>query len=753
MFWVKVSISYILITSMCHTLIIKDEIKKYISEIFKKNNIKIGVEEIFDYNWRFSNFNSEQKEIINSCTEFFYFIKHNENFEVIDKMFNNIDTNVENIKIEFIEKKSFLISIIIFKSFLNYSPVYISNFGEYKNSDKLLDYCVETYISYCVFNDLDYVSKKKIRSVFYICFYLLIKAGIIKEKKIKVNKFLNKFWKIEINNKKICEYQNFRISYVSFKIKKKKDDTYLVGSLFWNVYDIYSKNFYSDTKFNITKEEYLDLLIKRYLYIDVEHFKWIKKIYNEEINDLDDINKELINTLDEKNWNIETKNNIIINQKKYSKKIENIVLHNFLNTNFNEKDKIYFPFYFDFRGRKYYNSIIGPTQNKILRFVYHYGWYNQEDFSNIIKIDRIYYFQEKIKFFCDKNKLEYNDIFLENYFWLLIGIGKFKIVKSKIEIKDEEIINCGIEIIENKEIESFENIEKIEITHYWKIMETLTTTNINNIKKRIISKDGTASVYQISTILLKPKDQNSLKWINLYNKNSWIDTYSFIIKKFKEDSKINNEEINIFDRKSTKKILMTIPYSIGKSSSYNYFIEELKNLKIEHKQYKNLKKIHNKFYDYVKNNFEMNYLYSISTKEHINKIMDEYLKIRNIPIYTETGRTDLSYKKMERKTIDLIFEMKINENIIKERIVKLIMIPSNSIDYSQTSVSLGANLRHFYEADLLRITEIYLNYSINSIHDAELIDFNSCSKLILIKNRIFKELLPEYDVYSIFIII
>ena len=90
--------------------------------------------------------------------------------------------------------------------------------------------------------------------------------------------------------------------------------------------------------------------------------------------------------------------------------------------------------------------------------------------------------------------------------------------------------------------------------------------------------------------------------------------------------------------------------------------------------------------------------------------------------------------------------MKINDKIIKERITKLITIPSKSIDYKQTNIALGANLRHFYEADILRITEIYLGYSINSIHDAELIDLMSCSKLILIKNRIFGELLSDYKI-------
>jgi len=712
------------------------------------------IRDIFEKNWRILDLSSEQKEALNSCTEFFYFIKNEENFEIIDEIYKNIENNSDAIKIFIKEDKNFLITIIIFKSFLSYSPIYTSNFGEFKNSDKLLDYCVEMYTSYCVFNGVEEQTKRRIRGYFYICFYLLIKSNVVEEKKIKKEKFLSKFWKIKIKNKEIYKYENFKISYNPFRIKKVKDETYLIGLFFWNVYNIYSKNFCSDTKFNIKKEEYLDLLIKRYLYIDVSHFDMIKKLKNKNEDNLEQLNAQLTKIMKEENWSIESKKKIEEIQKKYSKKIEDQVLENFINTEFNEKDKIYFPFYFDFRGRKYYNSVIGPTQNRTLRFVYHYSWYNKEDFSNIIKIQKILDFEKKINCFCEKNKLEYSEIFLENYFWLLIGIGKFKIDKKEIEIKDEKIIDMGIKIIENIEIiENFDLEEKIEILHYIEIMKSLKTEKIEEIRKRVISKDGTASVYQISMILLKPKNQESFKWINLYNKNEWVDTYSYIIKKFKEDTKVKDECIEIFDRRTTKKVLMTIPYSIGKTNAYKYFIEEIEKMNIDYKKLKNLKKIHDKFYDYVKNDFEKKYLYEENTKNYIKKIMEKFLEIRNIYVSTETAETNLAYKKLEKKTMDLIFEMKINETIIRERIVKLIKKTSKSIDYHQTNISLGANLRHFYEADLLRITEIYLNYSINTIHDAELIDFNSCSKLILIKNRIYKEIFPEYEISSIFIII
>lgn len=205
--------------------------------------------------------------------------------------------------------------------------------------------------------------------------------------------------------------------------------------------------------------------------------------------------------------------------------------------------------------------------------------------------------------------------------------------------------------------------------------------------------------------------------------------------------------MDFLNRKTAKKTLMTIPYSIGKKSAYLSFVELLMKFQPEiNATTPQIDKTFKKFYNFVKYDFEKKFLYSISSDEYTNSIMQNFLTSRNIRIETDTGLTDLAYKKMQKKTIDLIFNMRIGNETIKERVTKMIMVPSKSIDYSQTNISLGANLRHFYEADILRITEIHLAYSINSIHDAELIDFNSCSKLILIKNRIFGELLPEFNV-------
>lgn len=703
---------------------------------------------------------SIQKEIINSTTNFFYFLKDDNIIFILDLIYDSINKNSIKIKIDFIEDKEFYISIMLLKSFLNSSTMYSSTIGEYNNSDKLLDYCVNLYCYYCIYNDIEFHNKRKTRGQFYLLFYLLLREEIIEEKKIKKNKFFIKYWRLNYDEKiKIkINYKNFNYSYTPFSIKKQKEETYLIGVSFWNVYNIYSKNFYSNTKFNINKEEYLDLLIKRYVHVDIEYLNEIKKNIQKNDDNIESLNYEIKRIFNNENWDIDNEKSLKTIQRKYSKKIEDNIVTSFLNTKHNEKDKIYFPFYFDFRGRKYYYSPIGPTQSSILRLVYHYGWYDIDEFSNIVKIERIFFFKKIIQNFCENNLYEYDDIFLESYFWVLIEIGKIDIVKSDIEVKDETIIEIGINIVNSyikntNFINKYNLEEKLVILRCILIFKSLRKNYSKSIKKRVLEKDGTASVYQVSMILLKPKSQDSLKMVNLYNENAWIDTYSYIIKNFIEDKKIKKDYIKLFNRKNTKKVLMTIPYSIGIKSAYEYFKETLDEQKIEYTKNKDLEKTFKLFYQYVKNDVELKYFYDSSTKKYLNNIMDNFLSVRTIKIETKTGETDLSYKKMNRKIIDLFFEMKVNNEITKKRITKLILIPSNSIDYKQTNISLGANLRHFYEADLLRSTEISLNYSIHSIHDAELIDFNSCSKLVLLKNRIFQDLLPEFIINSNFIIL
>lgn len=194
---------------------------------------------------------------------------------------------------------------------------------------------------------------------------------------------------------------------------------------------------------------------------------------------------------------------------------------------------IRFILFLDFRGRKYYDSIVGPTQSKLLRTVYHYGYYKKSDFTNKKPSAELISYYHKIKEICLENNFEFEDYFYDAHYWCIIGIGKHLINKNMYPVKEEMFISSVNmffkESLKNKKISEkdlkikIKEEDLIEITHYVKIMRSLTNENVNNerIKKFVIVKDATASINQILMKKLGPKDQTSMNYINLGENNEW----------------------------------------------------------------------------------------------------------------------------------------------------------------------------------------------------------------------------------------
>jgi hypothetical protein len=185
----------------------------------------------------------------------------------------------------------------------------------------------------------------------------------------------------------------------------------------------------------------------------------------------------------------------------------------FANYDFGDMYVIY-PLFLDFRGRKYYHSVIGPTSSKILRLAYYYGYY-EDDFFEQKKNKYSLPYKDQIIEFCKKNDLNHNDRFLEIYFWLLIGIGKFFREKEVYPVKTEDFIRLGISAVEGGGV--VPDIEdNLEIAHYKNCMKSLSNPKI---RKSIIIKDATASINQIFMKKLGPLNKDSLKYVNLGDKD------------------------------------------------------------------------------------------------------------------------------------------------------------------------------------------------------------------------------------------
>jgi hypothetical protein len=185
------------------------------------------------------------------------------------------------------------------------------------------------------------------------------------------------------------------------------------------------------------------------------------------------------------------------------------------NLNINDNEKIYIPFFFDFRGRFYYNSPIGPTNLKFSRYFYNYGVYTNNEY-NVKEISLIKEIIEKNMNYINEIKKMFNitkNLYYihESILWILISIGKISIDKAKIEISMTDFLLEGISALKKKHVYN-DLIDTIEYSHYVNILKSL---NEDKLIKRPILKDATASFIQNLIRVLGYKDENSLKYANL----------------------------------------------------------------------------------------------------------------------------------------------------------------------------------------------------------------------------------------------
>lgn len=433
------------------------------------------------------------------------------------------------------------------------------------------------------------------------------------------------------------------------------------------------------------------------------------------------------------------------NMKKNASHFSKLIVYNNLyilnKLIFEENQLVYFPFYFDFRGRLYYDSPVSPTFFKFSRYIINYGNYSKEDLeqNQKNKISPIIEKYEKI-IKNVKTELNINKNFRkidESVFWCLISIGKIKIEKDKVEISVEDILKTGLNLLKEKEF-CLKLIDKIELMHYKKILHSF---NDENPLKRCLLKDATASFIQNLIRLMGYKNKESLKYANLTNSDFWYDTYSFILNKWLEKEKNLNILIEktkkIFNRKTIKKTVMTSPYAATYLTAFNYFkeaVEENFNIKIEFKSEEEY--AFKRFYNFIKEDVENKYFLKHNSKdilEYIKSFIENDCKT-GIKIETHDSETNLIYYKLIPKNYDL--EISIPHLNVKKRITKRYEILDKlKIDLNKVLTAIRANWVHYIDALLVRdinrnSKQVYL-----TIHDCFLVDFLSISDFIIIANE------------------
>lgn len=423
--------------------------------------------------------------------------------------------------------------------------------------------------------------------------------------------------------------------------------------------------------------------------------------------------------------------------------------------------RIYMMFYFDFRGRLYFDSPISPTSNKFCRFIYNYGIYDLKDIDmeinrdggicNIIEENKNY-IEEVKEIFDIKTK---NRIIGEWIFWILVSVGKLRVDKNLWEIPLTKFLEKGIEVIKDRNME--DSLDKIEVNYYIKILSSL---NKKKIVRRCLVKDATASFFQNLMRILGAKNEVSKKIANLNSKSHWYDWYSFILSEWKK-SENTEKELRFFTRKTIKKVCMTLPYSASFITCFEYFQEGVlenfnTHLKITEEDGKNFIR----FYKFLNNMFESKGPFLKNTSEITKHFNDTLLKGEPVLIISrDEDMSNLTYYKTITKQFDFIIKW----NNKKQRILKnYIELDKQKIDIKKTTSSLKANLVHFADALLIRDInkEIHNRFEVYylSVHDSFLVDFTQVSDFIIISNKmsnrdVFKKEIWNSDknYFSIFI--
>lgn len=686
---------------------------------------------------------------------YYDFLENDECLYQLEKIFMVISKNND-----YKSKKDLIhLSIIILKSFLEFKISEVSI--KFLDSNDIFNYVSDQYEKYLILRRI-YLSEKKIQTFVLYLLDLLVQNNVVEQKIIKYRgSYLKtyKYYSITIQTYSNCFKDFYSFSYIGFKLIEYQERIYIASVHYSKMYELSKKNYNSGKSFKIKDMSYIMNKTNLKVYVDHEYQLSLQKKFTLNLSELKiklEENLDLLNlTYEQELWTIETKEEISKIQKKISKLNQQILYFHFAYFEFGDTP-IIFPMYLDFRGRKYYHSSIGPTNAKILRLAYYYGYYDSSDFdssNNLYSLEHL----NLIKAFCRDNNFLFHTKYLESYFWLLIGIGKIVRDKNKIVVSTIDFLELGISYLKVPKKVDLESL--LEIEHYITIMKSFSNSKI---KKRLVIKDATASLNQIFMKKIGPLNNLSLNYVNLGCENIWYDTYLVFREKFYEkiiSDKIFEEYHDrgkfelVLNRKAIKNTIMIIPYSAGFQLCWQNYIDLNKNEGFGVEITKTLKSFYESFYKYIKDQAQTDFLYRKNTKTLTNKMVEEFESARVYIVDSHSGSADLAYYKLKKSPLDKKYE----ENGVKKRITKLILKPTNALDIEAFSIAAGANIVHFWDAAEIRIIESKLGYVIITIHDSYLIDFLNCSKLVRLKLEHYQKSLEKFGrkimVSNIFILL
>lgn len=589
------------------------------------------------------------------------------------------------------------------------------------------------------------------------CF--LVKHSYLKKEKTSFNNktYLSFDHKLIIN---LIFINNIIIPEYKFQFYRKEKKIFIYSCHFSFIEDIYIDNIFNKENFQLLNEnQLLDQLCSTWVYINKSDVQlYYDCLLKKNLLFSDQIEKKYLKLQQEIKTcllqsDIKAAKTLM---QQFSEIIFILDLKKILSLDF-ENSKIYLPFKFDFRGRLYFLSKFSPTFNKAIRNALHWGMYEKSELETLFHpfnelIENA--LNPSVSYLKEKNFMDIiNKPVAVQYaiVWLLISLAETCKIELKKEVSLSKFVNKGLEIINSfdSKFNAKEDIEKF--VKIQSIINTLKDIKNNIFKKKLISKDATASVYQHLIKTLGWKNDDALRWCNLNSKDTWYDTYSFIIDMFKSlvsRSYLTELEFNmLFTRKSLKKTIMTNNYGSTEYSCWNTFLnvneEYIQNLSIEKKN--EIRLFFKFFYNFIHEDDKFFYISS-------DKIHSTMLEKNFLLTIENDALVNLKYYKTLTKSIEIYVQ---NERFIKQE-----FILTSVLDEKKIKSSIRANYVHSLDSALVRW--ILKQVRLITIHDCFMIDYINITYLVAKINegmRITFDNLkiekPELNdkIFSIFIIL
>lgn len=268
----------------------------------------------------------------------------------------------------------------------------------------------------------------------------------------------------------------------------------------------------------------------------------------------------------------------------------------------NNQDFVYITFFIDFRGRKYFNSIISPTNFKLMRLLLHFGTYSKKELNEMldrnVKSKSFTYLK---KFFNEIDKRADSFNLLKKYQYnfddknylkaiisnTLISIGilfkndllKIQVNKQKnYEISMDTFFNAGLDKFLNKKtlINNLDWEEKLILERYFMIIDG----DCDIYTKIPVPFDFSCSGHQINFLYSIFENVDDYEKINVKGGDKACDTYTYIITIFSEiiknlyDAPVNNDLFILYKLHPdlSKQNLIKL-YEIAKKNNNTDFIK------------------------------------------------------------------------------------------------------------------------------------------------------------------------------------